>query len=74
MKGSKMAKQKIVQRKIPRDGYIAPKNPANVLQNTNPTMPPLPDCQIMPVPPAAGRHVVEPPAPGALGPAAPAVP
>lgn len=58
-----MAKQKMPQRKgkVPHDGYIAPRDPANVLQNP---APPQPDPAPAPPPPAPNPHVVKPPSPG----------
>jgi hypothetical protein len=67
-KGSKSTK---ASRKVPRDGYIAPSDPANVLQNINPQMPAMPDVQVVPPPPAANGHVVVPPAPGPVPPLVP---
>lgn len=57
------AKQTTMRRKVPNDGYIAPRDPADVLQNPSGSEP-LPDPQAVPVPPAADPHVVKPPALG----------
>jgi hypothetical protein len=70
----KKAKQKAPTKKAPLDGYIAPRDPANVIQNTNPLPPALPDPQVAPTPTAAHRPVASPPAPGPLGSASPLVP
>jgi hypothetical protein len=58
--------QRPVQRKVPLDGYIKPSD--RVVQNINPPTPSLPDPQIMPVPPAADRHVVPAPQPRPVAP------
>ena len=62
------------RRKVPLDGYIAPRNPANVLQNPSSPPPAFPDPQVMPAPSAPLRPVVEPPAPGPAQPPPPLVP
>jgi hypothetical protein len=70
-----MAKQKVTRKgKVQNEGYswIAPRDPANVLQNPapadvlqNPAPPaPNPPAPGFLTPPAADTHVVEPPAPG----------
>jgi hypothetical protein len=73
-----MAKQKTTPRKVPNDGYIAPKDPANVAQNPGPP-PPMygppagSDLQVIPAPAAPLRPVVSPPAPGPESPPPPLV-
>jgi hypothetical protein len=66
--------QKSQSKKVPLDGYIAPSDPANVLQNVNPQPLALPDSQVKPVPSAPLRNVVAPPVAGPAAPVPPLVP
>jgi hypothetical protein len=59
-----MAKQKSMRKKVPLDGYIAPHDPANVLQNPATQVPLPPDPQVPVGPPTSTLGTVDPPPPG----------